>query len=117
MSPYMRDPMTGSGSQFPVQIDHPGDQVRDQVKTPPWHYLLVAVFALVIGATFLRGPGFGDDLTYWTQGFEAHEHGWKSIDRNSFHDLRWPVWGVSYVIQGVVGFGMASYSGVPLFYL
>src|SRR5437899_4477587 len=99
MSPYIRASMTGSGSQFPVQNDHPGDQVRGDVKVLRWHYLLVALFALVIGSAFLRGPGFGDDLTYWTQAFDAHENGWKSIDRHSFHDLRWPVWGLSYLIQ------------------
>jgi hypothetical protein len=82
-----------------------------------WHYLLVALLALFISSLFLRGPGFGDDLTYWTQAFDAHERGIKSIERYSFHDLRWPVWGVSWVIQGIVGFGMGSYCGVPLFYM
>ncbi|HET6407926.1 MAG TPA: hypothetical protein VFG14_08600 [Chthoniobacteraceae bacterium] len=82
-----------------------------------WHYLLVALLALLISITFLRGPGFGDDLTYWTQAFDTHEHGAKSIEKHSFHDLRWPVWGISWVIQGMVGYGMASFHGVPLFYL
>jgi hypothetical protein len=82
-----------------------------------WHYLLVALMALVISVSFLRGPGFGDDLTYWVQAFDTHERGVKSIERHSFHDLRWPVWGVCWVIQGIVGFGMGSFHGEPLFYL
>jgi hypothetical protein len=82
-----------------------------------WHYLLVAMAALFISALFLRGPGFGDDLTYWAQAFDMHERGAKSIERYSFHDLRWPVWGVCWAIQGVVGFGMGSFHGEPLFYL
>jgi hypothetical protein len=82
-----------------------------------WHSLLVALLALFVSSLFLRGPGFGDDLTYWTQAFDTHERGLKSIERFSFHDLRWPVWGVSWVIQGIVGFGMGSFYGVPLFYL
>lgn len=82
-----------------------------------WHYLLVALLALFLSALFLRGPGFGDDLTYWIQAFDTHERGAASIERYSFHDLRWPVWGVCWVIQGIIGFGMGSYHGVPLFYM
>lgn len=82
-----------------------------------WHYLFVALLSLFISALFLRGPGFGDDLTYWTQAFDMHERGAASIERYSFHDLRWPVWGVAWVIQGIVGFGMGSFHGVPLFYM
>lgn len=82
-----------------------------------WHYVLVALLALLISISFLRGPGFGDDLTYWTQAFDMHERGAVSIERYSFHDLRWPVWGVAWVIQGMVGYGMGSFHGVPLFYM
>ena len=60
-----------------------------------WHYLLAGLLALLVSVSFLRGPGFGDDLTYWTQAFDMHERGAVSIERYSFHDLRWPVWGIA----------------------
>jgi hypothetical protein len=81
------------------------------------HLLLVALMALAVGLAFLREPGFGDDLTYWTQGLEVHERGAKAWERGSFHDLRWPVWGVCWALQRVLGFGIASFYGEPLLYL
>lgn len=86
--------------------------MRDRV-----HLIFVALFALAVGLAHLREPGFGDDLTYWTQALEVHERGTLGWDRGSFHDLRWPVWGVCWAIQGVMGFGISSYYGVPLLYL
>ena len=83
------------------------------------HLLLVALFAVGVGLAFLQEPGFGDDLTYWTQGLEMQERGPRSIERGSFHDLRWPVWGVCWALQHVpvIGMGIFSYYGVPLLYL
>lgn len=81
-----------------------------------WHYLLVGLMAVLLGILYLREPGFGDDLTYWTQAFEMHEQGPASIERSSFHDLRWPVWGVCWVIQAIFGFGASSFYGEPFFY-
>jgi hypothetical protein len=84
---------------------------------PALHYLGVACLALLVGLLFLQEPGFGDDLTYWKQAFDTHEQGLRSIERGSFHDLRWPVWGVCWAIQAVAGFGLESFYGEPLFYL
>src|SRR5436190_18068317 len=83
----------------------------------PRHYLFVSALALTVGILFLQEPGFGDDLTYWSQAFEMLERGAQSIERSSFHDLRWPVWGVCWVIQSVAGVGIAAFYGEPLFYL
>jgi len=81
------------------------------------HLFLVALVAVVVGLSFLQEPGFGDDLTYWTQGLEVHERGAKAWERASFHDLRWPVWGVCWALQQTIGFGVVSFYGEPLLYL
>ncbi|MEQ1861774.1 MAG: hypothetical protein ABMA13_17795 [Chthoniobacteraceae bacterium] len=81
------------------------------------HLLLVALMAVAVGLAFLQEPGFGDDLTYWTQALEVHERGPRAWERASFHDLRWPVWGVCWAIQRALGFGVSSYYGEPLLYL
>lgn len=82
-----------------------------------YHFLLLVLLAAIVGIAFLEGPGFGDDLTYWSFGFDLHERGLSAWQRHSFHDLRWPVWGVCWVLQGILGFGITSYYGEPLFYL
>ena len=81
------------------------------------HLLLVALAAWAIGLCFLQEPGFGDDLTYWSFAFDLHERGLIAWQVNSFHDLRWPVWGVSWVLQAIGGPGLIAYYGVPLLYL
>jgi hypothetical protein len=83
-----------------------------------WKHLLALIgVAFVIGLLFLREPGFGDDLTYWSFAFDLHERGLKAWQVGSFHDLRWPVWGVCWVLQAIFGFGLVSFYGVPLLYL
>lgn len=84
---------------------------------PCLHRLLVGLLALVVGLLFLQEPGFGDDLTYWSFAFDLHERGLEAWQRHSFHDLRWPVWGVCWVLQTVFGVGIASYYGTSIFYL
>ena len=81
------------------------------------HRLLVTLLAVVVALLFLQEPGFGDDLTYWSFAFDLHERGLPAWQRHSFHDLRWPVWGVCWLLQGVFGFGIASFYGVPILYL
>jgi hypothetical protein len=65
---------------------------------------------------FLREPGFGDDLSYWSLPFQLHE-GIPAWSSGSFHHLRWPVWGLCWVLQAIFGTGLVSYYGVPIFYL
>ena len=64
-----------------------------------WHLFAVTLVALAIGLLFLQEPGFGDDLTYWSFAFDLHERGLVAWQKASFHDLRWPVWGVCWVLQ------------------
>lgn len=87
------------------------------MKKDQFQLLLVALLGLLVGLAFLEEPGFGDDLTYWGQGLEVHERGELGWDRGSFHDLRWPVWGVCWALQRGLGFGIASFYGEPLLYL
>ncbi len=82
-----------------------------------WHLLALIAVAFVVGLLFLQEPGFGDDLTYWSFAFDLHERGLVAWQKGSFHDLRWPVWGVCWVLQSIFGFGLTSYYGVPLLYL
>jgi hypothetical protein len=89
------------------------------VNRPRWklHLALLTLLAAGIGLLFLREPGFGDDLTYWSFAFDLHERGLRAWQRHSFHDLRWPVWGVCWVLQGIFGPGVLSFYGEPLLYL
>ncbi len=87
-------------------------------RIPLWiHCLLLVLAAVAVGLGFLQEPGFGDDLTYWSFAFDLHEQGLKAWQIHSFHDLRWPVWGVCWLLQKVFGFGLASYYGVPIIYM
>jgi len=81
------------------------------------HLLLIALFAAGIGVLFLQEPGFGDDFTYWAFALRLHEHGLKAWYSDSFHDLRWPVWGICWLIQAFRGPGLLSYYGEPILYL
>ena len=82
-----------------------------------WHWLALLAVAFGVGLLFLQEPGFGDDLTYWSFAFDLHERGLAAWQKHSFHDLRWPVWGVCWVLQSLCGFGLTSYYGEPLLYL
>lgn len=83
-----------------------------------WFHLL-AVFAasLVVGILFIHEPGFGDELGYWNLAFDLHEVGQHAWSVNSFHDLRWPVWGVIWLWQSLFGPGLASFYCAPILYL
>ncbi len=59
----------------------------------------------------------GDDLTYWTFAYDLHDIGLKAFNVGSFHDLRWPVWGVSWILQGCGLQGISAYTGVAVIYL
>ncbi|MGV3533335.1 MAG: hypothetical protein ACO1QR_13280 [Chthoniobacteraceae bacterium] len=83
----------------------------------PLHLLLLMLLSMGIAALFIREPGFGDDFTYWSFAFDLHERGLNAWQRHSFHDLRWPVWGVSWLLQALFGPGLVSFYGVPLLYV
>ena len=81
------------------------------------HLLALVLVAFAVGLAFLQEPGFGDDFTYWSFAFDLHERGIIAWQKASFHDLRWPVWGVSWLIQAALGPGLIAYYAVPLLYL
>lgn len=81
------------------------------------HLALVVLFGMAVGVLFIHEPGFGDDFTYWSFGFDLHERGLKAWYGGSFHDLRWPVWGVCWLLQSIFGPGLLSYYGEPVLYL
>src|SRR5215204_3405659 len=81
------------------------------------HLLLLALVAIGVGILFLDEPRFGDDFTYWYHAFNLHERGMEAWSKNSFHQIRWPVWGVCWVFQGIFGPGLISYYGTPFLYL
>jgi hypothetical protein len=82
-----------------------------------WPFAAVALIAVILGILFLQEPKLGDDFTYWRLAFELHDHVGGAWSVKSFHALRWPVWGISWLAQSVVGPGLASFYIVPLFYL
>lgn len=83
----------------------------------PSEFAAPLLLACAVFLLFLKGPGLGDDFSYWRIGFDIHESGLEGWNPKSFHNLRWPIWGLCWVLQGVLGFGPASFYGVPLFYL
>jgi hypothetical protein len=82
-----------------------------------FHIFFVALVAVLVGLVFLDEPKFGDDFTYWMHAFNVHEHGIKAFSKESFHQLRWPVWGLCWVLQAMFGPGLISYYGAPYLYL
>ena len=58
-----------------------------------------------------------DDFTYWNIAFDVYEKGVAGWQKSSFHALRWPVWGLCWVIQKVAGLGLGAYLGAGLVYL
>jgi len=92
----------------------------EEITAPPnwWpHYFALFVVSVATGLLFLHEPGFGDDLTYWSLAFDLHDGTRNVWNLQSFHDLRWPVWGVSWLWQYFFGPGLASFYCVPLLYL
>jgi len=81
------------------------------------HLLLLSLLALLTGVIFLDEPKFGDDFTYWFHAFTLHERGFDGWAKNSFHQIRWPVWGICWVFQGILGPGLISYYAPPYIYL
>ncbi len=88
-----------------------------------WHLAGLFLLSFVVGICFLQSPRFGDDFTYWSFAFDLHERGTKALKAESFHDLRWPVWGICWLLQFIFNLnsffdlGVGSYYGEPLLYL
>ncbi len=84
---------------------------------PRIHALLLLVISLGVSFLYLSPPRFGDDFTYWCYGFDIHERGLDAWTRSGFHQLRWPVWGLCWLMQGIFGIGLASYYFAPFLFL
>lgn len=77
----------------------------------------VAMMAACVFFAYLGRPGLGDDFTYWKTGFNTamgNEDAWRPT---SFHDLRWPVWGMVHLYTRIFGPGLVPFYAVPLTYL
>ncbi len=79
--------------------------------------MAIILLAIAVGLLFLKEPGEGDDFTYWSTAWDIHLRGVEAWSAGSFHDLRWPVWGLCWVFQALVGPGLFSFYAVPFFYL
>ncbi len=79
--------------------------------------ILLILTAFAVGILFLKEPGLGDDFTYWRTAWAVHENGIDGWSPTKFHDLRWPIWGFCWVLQGIFGPGLVSFYGVPFSYL
>ncbi|MDD5199012.1 MAG: hypothetical protein PHC88_04355 [Terrimicrobiaceae bacterium] len=62
-------------------------------------------------------PSLGDDLNYWGLAFDLHHGVPDAWSPGSFHDLRWPVWGLCWLLQIPFGFSALSYYLEPMIYL
>lgn len=80
-------------------------------------YGAIAVAGLLVGWLYLGEPPMGDDLNYWGLAFDLHHGLAGAWNPQSFHDLRWPVWGPCWLLQGIFGPGRLSYYLQPLLYL
>ncbi len=83
---------------------------------------LIHSLALFFGAFFVSWlyqtpPSLGDDLNYWGLAMDLHQHVPGAWNEGSFHDLRWPVWGVCWLLQFPFGFSALSYYLEPMVYL
>ncbi|MDQ2919086.1 MAG: hypothetical protein M3R10_04330 [Verrucomicrobiota bacterium] len=81
------------------------------------HLLSFGVLATALGLCFLREPLLGDDVTYWSTALAVHENGLSAWGAQSFYDLRWPVWGVCWLLQTFGLAGLFSFWGEPILYL
>lgn len=82
----------------------------------------VQLIILFLGGFFVSWlyqtpPSLGDDLNYWGLAMDLHQRVPGAWDAGSFHDLRWPVWGVCWLLQIPFGFSALSYYMEPMVYL
>ncbi len=79
--------------------------------------LLLFLGAFAVGWIYQTPPSLGDDLNYWGLAMDLHLGTPGAWSAGSFHDLRWPVWGLCWLLQFVFGFSALSYYLQPMIYL
>lgn len=89
---------------------------------PPSLPLLLTPLLLFLGGfavswIYQTPPALGDDLNYWGLAFDLHHDAEGAWNAKSFHDLRWPVWGLCWLLQIPLGFSALSYYAQPMIYL
>jgi len=78
---------------------------------------LLFLAGFVVSWIYQTPPSLGDDLNYWGLAFDLHHGVPGAWSVGSFHDLRWPVWGVCWLLQIPFGFSALSYYLEPMIYL
>ncbi len=79
--------------------------------------LLLFFGAFLVSWIYQTPPSLGDDLNYWGLAFDLHHQVPGAWSPTSFHDLRWPVWGVCWLLQIPFGYSALSYYLEPMVYL
>ncbi|MGC1480289.1 MAG: hypothetical protein WA771_07280 [Chthoniobacterales bacterium] len=88
------------------------------MKTPPFLTPTLLFFgAFVVSWIYQTPPSLGDDLNYWGLAMDLHRGTPGAWSEESFHDLRWPVWGLCWLLQIPFGFSALSYYLQPMVYL
>jgi len=89
-----------------------------QEKNRPWLEALFFIAAgIAVSLFYHQAPTLGDDIGYWGLAMDLHQHVPNAWNADSFHDLRWPVWGLCWLLQFIFGYSSASYYLQPALYL
>ncbi len=73
--------------------------------------------AFLVSWIYQTPPTLGDDLNYWGLAMDLHQSVPGAWSAESFHDLRWPIWGLCWLLQIPFGFDALSYYLQPMIYL
>lgn len=79
--------------------------------------ILLFLGGFLVSWIYQTPPSLGDDLNYWGLAFDLHHAVPGAWNPDSFHDLRWPVWGLCWLLQIPFGFSALSYYLQPMVYL
>lgn len=87
------------------------------MKKFPLAQLLLFLGGFLVSWLYQTPPSLGDDLNYWGLALDLHQGVPGAWNPGSFHDLRWPVWGMCWLLQCLVGYSALSYYLEPMVYL
>jgi hypothetical protein len=80
-------------------------------------YVALACLAFLVCWIYRQPPRLGDDLDYFRLATELRMGVDRAWSEDSFHDLRWPVWGLIWLLSGIFGAGPEAYYLQPALYL